>query len=223
MTKIAIVGCGRMGSLLAGKLAPVYELYVYDRIPDNAQRLSKSCGAVAASKEDLRNAEIIIMALATETVLQALRELEDYLAESAVIVNIATTLPHSALKIKYQKVSAKIIGHAKEMAAGEKPVVIVEGDNEDSEKPVRDIFAHIGTVEKGDTDLVGRINTLSSKYGILTALQIQKELEGLKLSQEIVTAAIRNVAAGTMKAFALGDAGPFAQSIIAEYDKEKNV
>lgn len=222
MKKIAIVGCGRMGSFLAGKLAPKYELYVYDQVVENALQLAESCGAKAVvEKEDLKEAQVIILALATEVVPKAVQELASNFGENAVIVNIATTLPHSQLVTKLKKVSAKIIGHAKEMAVGERPVIIVEGDDPASEKLVMEIFSHVGPVEKGNSHLVMAINTLASKQGIITALNIQKELEKMDVSDQIIKAAIRNVAAGTMKAFALGDVGPFAQAIVDQYEEGK--
>jgi pyrroline-5-carboxylate reductase len=176
-----------------------------------------------AGKDDLKKAEIIILALATEVIPKAIAELEEYLTEEAILVNIATTFPHCEVNTKLKKVSAKIVGHAKEMALGEKPVIIVESDNLEARTIIKEVFLHIGSVLEGQTDIVSKINTISSKYGILAALEVKNALQELNLSEEIITAAIRNVTAGTMKAFAIGDVGPFAQAIIDKYEKGGHV
>ncbi|MFZ5943220.1 MAG: pyrroline-5-carboxylate reductase family protein [Bacillota bacterium] len=219
---IAIIGCGRMGSFLAGKLSDPYQVYVYDQNPRYAENLAETCGVKAVAKEELNMAEVVILALATDILPNALLELEKLLKNDAVIVNIATTLGHDQLQTGLNKVSAKIIGHYKEMSAGEKPVIIIEGTDQAGVNLVADVFSHIGTVVKGQSDMVTKINTISSQFGIVAALEIKKVLGEMQLSEEIIIAAIRNVAAGTMKAFAVGDVGPFAQKIAEEFEKENN-
>jgi len=215
--KILIVGAGRMGSFLAAKLSIPYQVYVYDRVAEAAEALSKSSSAIVVDKAELNRADLVILALASEVIPKALEELEKYFAPAAVLVNIATTFPHEELNTKLQKVSAKIVGHAKEMAQGEKPVIIIEGINPTANKMVKEVFENIGPVlENYPSEIVGKINTISAKYGIIAALEIKKALSAMNLEEEIITAAIRNVAAGTMKAFAVGDVGPFAKAIISE-------
>lgn len=220
LPKVIIVGCGRMGSFLAKKLSESHELFVYDRNYMKAEALSQSCSASAIKKDELKKANIVILALDSDSIPEAIVELEDHLAPEAIIVNIATSFPHSKLISKFENVSAKIVGHAKELALGEKPVIIIEGDNLASREMVKKVFENIGNVIEGPTDLVSKINTISSRQGIIAALEIKKALSGMDLDDETIIAAIRIVAAGTMKAFAIGEAGPFVQKIIDEYQRE---
>lgn len=218
--KILIVGSGRMGSFLAKKLSSSYQVSVYDKSYEKAEALSKNCDVFAVKKTELNQAQLVILALASEVIPQAIEELESFLNPSAVIVNIATTFPHRNLSAKLEKVSAKIIGHAKEMAKGEKPVIIMEGNSQNAKEMVRGVFQNIGTVIEGSTDMVSKINTIASKQGVIAALEIKKALGEMELDDEIITAAIRIVGAGTMKAFALGDIGPFVQAIVREYERD---
>ncbi|KJS87334.1 MAG: hypothetical protein JM58_04620 [Peptococcaceae bacterium BICA1-8] len=221
LPELLIIGSGRMGSFLARKLSGIYQVYVYDRDREAAESLSQSSNALVVNKTELNKADLVILALASEVIPRALEEVEGYLAPNAVLVNIATTFAHIALNTNKNKVSAKIIGHAKEMDLGEKPVIIIEGDDDASREVVKEVFQNIGNVFEGSTDLVSKINTISSRFGIIAALEIKKALGEMDLDEEIITAAIRIVAAGTMKAFAVGDVGPFAQAIINEYQSKK--
>ncbi|MGI6226232.1 MAG: pyrroline-5-carboxylate reductase family protein [Peptococcales bacterium] len=215
--KILIIGSGRMGSFLAKKLSGFFQVYVYDKNYQKAEALAQASGAQALKKSELAVAQLVILALASESIPQAIVELESFLSPDAVLVNIATTFPHSNLSTKLRKVSAKIVGHAKEMALGETPVIIMEGNESDAREMVRHVFGKIGTVTDGQTDLVSKINTISSRQGIIAALEIKKALAKLEIKDEAITqAAIRIVAAGTMKAYAVGEAGPFVQAIIKE-------
>jgi len=222
LPELLIIGSGRMGSFLARKLSGLYRVNVYDRVREASEKLSQSSNALVVDKTELNKADVVILALATEVIPKALEEVDSYLAPDAVLVNIATTFSHSALNTKKNKVSAKIVGHAKEMAFGEKPVIIVEGDDFASREMVKEVFQNIGRVFEGSTDLVSKINTISSRFGIIAALEIKEALGEMNVEEEIITAAIRNVAAGTMKAFAVDDVGPFAINIIKEYEKGGN-
>jgi len=221
LPELLIIGSGRMGSFLARKLSGNYQVYVYDRVREAAESLSQSSNALVVDKTELNKADLVILALATDIIPQAIEEVDSYLAPGAVLVNIATTFSHIDLNTKRNKVSAKIVGHAKEMALGEKPVIVIEGDDNASKEMVKGVFQNIGNVFEAPTNLVSKINTISSRFGIIAALEIKKALGEMDIEEEIITAAIRNVAAGTMKAFAVGDVGPFAINIINEFQAKK--
>jgi hypothetical protein len=84
-----------------------------------------------------------------------------------------------------------------------------------------ELFSKVGTVVFGDVQQVALINTVSSEEGIKTALRIKERLLKQNIPEELIDFAIRNVAAGTMKAFTEGDIGPFAQKIIEAFNKSK--
>jgi len=164
---ITVVGCGRMGSLLTKKLVNNYKVYVYDKNQEKAQDLNNTCAAEVINLENFKKANIVILALDSEIINQAITEIQDYLAEDAILVNIATSFPHEKVKAKHRIVSAKIVGHAKEIAIGEKPVIIVESADISAQQKVAEVFEKIGKVLIGESNIVTKINTIASRHGII--------------------------------------------------------
>jgi nucleoside-diphosphate-sugar epimerase len=69
------------------------------------------------------------------------------------------------------------------------------------------------------------LDNLNNYYDVnlkKAALSITKRLEEINIPSEYISFAIRNVACGTMNAYALGDGGPFVQKIIKKIQNGKN-
>lgn len=227
--RVAVVGCGRMGSYLAEKLSEDFELTVVDKNIKVATRISKALDCLGSDNYDVLNiSEIIILALPSEYMENALKEITPKLVGGKLLINIATTFPKNEFDNlvkgeKLKSISAKIIGHAAEMKLGEKPLIVIdETKDKDVKLTAAQLFSKIGSIVFGDPEIVPEINTLCSGEGVKTALKIQDMLEKKNIPQQYIDFAIKIVAAGTMKAFTEGNLGPFVQKIIEEYKKESN-
>jgi len=226
---VSVVGCGRMGSFLAEKFNSNYELIVVDKNLNVATHLSDKLKCLGSNSYDvLDKADIIVLALPTEVMVEAVKQITQKLTKSPVLVNIATTASDTELEKTFNNkkninlISAKIIGHAGEMRKGERPIIIIDGSKDSKTKlEAAELFSKVGTVVFGDVQQVALINTVSSEEGIKTALRIKERLLKQNIPEELIDFAIRNVAAGTMKAFTEGDIGPFAQKIIEAFNKSK--
>jgi len=227
MDTIAIIGTGRMGSFVARKLHSKYNIILIDKDLRKCGTLAKEISAIATDDYSLLSlADYIIVALPAEVIPELVPELEPHLQQQQVLINISTNTEKSVfepLKGLCKLASAKVIGHALHMSAtGELPLVVIDCEDVSARNNVAKIFANIGAVCFGDERIVKNVNNIASEEGIRAALNIKKKLEEINIPSEYISFAIRNVACGTMSAFALGEAGPFVQKLIQKIEQEKN-
>lgn len=224
--KVLIIGAGRMGSLLTQKLSMCHLVKIYDKNISKAQEVAEKLNTEVLEPENFKEAEIIILALPGEVVSHAVREMESYFKDGQILVNVATTGKtediERAINNKCPVISAKIIGHAKETMSGEPLVFLIDGNDHSAISMVCNLLGKIGKVQRGSEALVQTINTIATREGIKAAYRIQQEFNKLELPEDLLETAIRNVAAGAMKAYASGDAGDFAKSIILQMEEEKS-
>ncbi|NLZ54973.1 MAG: NAD(P)-binding domain-containing protein [Thermoanaerobacteraceae bacterium] len=226
METVAIIGAGRMGSLLARKLQSHYNLILIDKDLRKCGLLAKEVSALATSDYSLlSNSDYIITALPANVFQNVVTELKNYVAQHHILINISTDTEKEEfepLKGLCKIATAKIIGHAKHMAAtDELPLVLIDGEDFSVRSKVASIFSKLGAVCFGDEKIVKKVNNIASEEGIKAALDIKKRLEEANVPSEYISFAIRNVACGTMSAFAVGEAGPFVQKIIQRLKQEQ--
>lgn len=219
METVSIIGVGRMGSLLAHKISYDYNLILIDKDLRKCGLLAQEIGALATGEYSmLKLSDYIITALPAGIIPNVLEDIKPYLSENQILINISTDTEKDAFKpVKglCKLASAKIIGHALNIAAtGELPLVLIDADDESARQKTAEIFAHLGCTCYGSEKTVKLINNIASEEGIKAALAIEARLKELNVPPEYISFAIRNVACGTMNAYALGEAGPFVQKII---------
>ena len=224
MKKVVIVGIGRMGETLADKLRGKVSLFLYDVNHTKAKKIAQELNVQTADLNELAEMEIVILALPAGVMTKAVQEMKSYFKADVILVNIATSCPQKAIVDAMgsgeQVVSAKFVGHAKEIKAGEIPTIVIDAPSEQLGSVVADILAPIGKIIFASEDIVAKLNTLAAEEGIRAALRVKRKMIHLGLPEELFLPAVRGVAAGTMKAYAVGDAGPFvkelAEKILAE-------
>lgn len=221
MMQVGIVGIGRMGQALAAKLAKHYTVVIYDHNPGVAEKFAASPQLIAAtSLAELTSCSAIILALPKQGVLEVLTAFNQG-EQPVTLINIATNTPQAVVAAgaaAHVKVtSAKFIGHAAELAAGARPVIVVHSQPAELVELTLEILAHVGDVVVGDTELVAKINTVAAEQAITAAVMIEETLAQLGLTdQRIAGSAISQVAAGIMKAYAANNLGPFAADIVTK-------
>lgn len=226
MEKISIVGTGRMGSLLAKKFSCKYELVLIDRDLRRCGLLASKLGVESTAEYSLiTTVDFIIVALPAMVIPEFVNEVKPFLKKDHILINISTDTPieaFSSLRDCCKLVSAKIIGHALQIDFGELPLIIIDGEDEKACKKTAQIFGILGPVKFGPEKIVREINHIASEEGIKAAYNIQRRLKQLDIPEEYSSFAIRNVACGTMNAYAVGDAGPFVRDIIAKLGQNQN-
>ncbi|MCR4430668.1 MAG: NAD(P)-binding domain-containing protein [Tepidanaerobacteraceae bacterium] len=226
METITIIGTGRMGSLLAKKFSGKYKLILIDRDLRRCGLLASKLGVESTSEYSLiPDVDFIIVALPAAAIPKFVNEVKPFLRKDHILINISTDTPLEAfnsLSGCCKLVSAKIVGHAIQIDSGELPLILIDGGDGDARKKTAQIFGNLGPVKFGPEKIVKEINRIASEEGIKAAYNIQNRLKQLDIPEEYFGFAVRNVACGTMNAYAIGDAGPFAMEIIAKLEENQN-
>lgn len=223
--RIGIVGIGRMGRVLAVRLAEVAELTLYDVCIDQMIKVAAATGAKPAeSLAEAASGDAVILALPDREVIDCIKEFNQIRHKPIAVINVATNVAQSVLEqmaaTHVRCISAKFIGHAGEMAAGERPVIIVHHQPEELVPLTTEIFSYVGDVLTGNSDMVTLINTIAAEQAIEAAVRIEDSLHRKGIHDPaIARSAVGQVAAGIVKAYAADNLGPFAREIVRSVKK----
>ncbi|MGC1879347.1 MAG: pyrroline-5-carboxylate reductase [Rhabdochlamydiaceae bacterium] len=98
--RIAIIGCGNMGGILAERLSQMHQLFLYDHHCEKAAHLveegyGKGCKDI---EEALHSAEMIILAVKPQNLKQIVSLIQKGLQENQVIMSLLAGTPIETLK-----------------------------------------------------------------------------------------------------------------------------
>lgn len=224
--KIGIVGIGHMGKNISRRLAAHFELILYNRTYEKALEWSSQIGAQAVrTMDELQGCKIIMMVLPAKETIKCLQLFNQW-TKPVQLVNLATSVPCSELQAvaaeHVQILCAKIISHAVEMDRNEKPLIVVDTEPAELSEQVLEVLQYAGDVIAGDTDIVGRVNSIAARVALESCIELENRIRQTGITDErIIKQAMAQVAPGTMKACALGLLGPFALDIVEQIKSEK--
>ncbi|MBP2650486.1 MAG: hypothetical protein H6Q74_1311 [Firmicutes bacterium] len=208
-----------MGKELIRRLVDKIQLVVFDRNPVILKTVTKEWDViVAATLEEVAECGVVILAVPDKEIIGCMKLLNQ-IDRPVVVINVATNITQASLeKIAASHVrciSAKFIGHAGEMALGLDPVIIINDNPPELATIAKQIFLFVGQIVVGTADLVCLVNTVAAEKAIKAAVDIEAILlkQGI-IEDEIIRGAIRQVAAGVIKAYADQELGPFAREIV---------
>lgn len=217
--RIGLIGVGRMGKVLASKLAPHTELYLLDRDAGDAAAVAEEIGArTARDMEEIAALGTVILAVPDREVINCIKDFNQ-IKKPLTVVNIATNVAQHVLEETAAKhiacIGVKFVGHAGEMALGLKPVIVINERPAHLVDEIRAVFEPVGQVVVGRADVVTYINTVAVQKALEAAVHIEESLrrDGF-CNDAVINSAIRQVAAGILKAYADQDLGPFAREIV---------
>ena len=222
---VAVVGAGRMGSVVAGQLPARTKKIIIDIDRGEARRLAEKVkGTPADNLESTAEADLVAVVLPTPVVNETVDVLLNVAKNGAIILNMATTAHiDPALFEKNRQVSivdTKIIGHAMSISRGEPGIVVVNCDDARTFGLIKGQLPGFYKVVQGEADLVEKINKIGSAEGIRAAVMVRKKLSEFDLPEEWIDVAIRTVCAGTIKSFTENDLGHFALALVKKVEKE---
>lgn len=223
--RIGIVGIGRMGRVLAVRLAETEELTLFDVNTDDLVRVAAATGAKAGRNlEEAAQGDAVILALPDREVIDCIKEFNQMRRGPIHVINIATNVAQSVLEHSSAPhvlcTSAKFISQAGEMAGGARPVIIVHDKPQELAELATEIFSKVGDVLVGNSDVVTMINTVAAEKAIEAAVLIEESLRIKGFSDPAISkSAIGQVAAGIVKAYAADNLGPFAREIVRSVRK----
>lgn len=226
--KVAIIGAGRMGSIVGQQLPADVEKIIIDTEEEKAKALAEEIGGnYATSLEAAKDADVIDVVLPTPAVNPVISQLADIAKDGAIVMNMATSaVVDEAIKAKNPRihiVDAKIIGHAKSMSQGAPCYVVVKTDDENIFKIIESILPEYKKVVMGDADIVSKINSIGSGEGIRAAVRVRKLLKEYNIPKEWEDIVIYTVCAGTMRSYVENDLGHFARELADKLEAEEGL
>ncbi len=192
---MAVVGAGRMGSVVAGQLPKSTNKIIIDIDSEKASRLAETVGGMPSdSLESANKADLVAVVLPTPVVNETVEKLLNVVQKGTIILNMATTahIDPAILKNKNEIwiVDAKIIGHAMSISRGEPGIVVVDCDDAGRFDLIREQLPGFHKVVRGDAGLVEKINKIGSTEGIKAAVKVRKKLSELDVPEEWMHVAI---------------------------------
>lgn len=222
---VAVVGAGRMGSVVARQLPGQTRKIIIDTDFDKAKKLAQEVnGSPGAGLDAAHDADLVAVVLPTPAVSETVTKLLGIVKDGAIILNMATSAQlapeiHSINK-KAAVIDAKVIGHAMSISKGEPGIIVVKCEDEAKFNLIKSQLQGFHKVVMGDADLVPVINVIGSTEGIRTAVNVRKKLEKMNIPEEWIKVVIQTVCAGTMKSYTENDLGHFALELAKKLEAE---
>ncbi len=222
---MAVVGAGRMGSIVAGQLPGSTEKIIIDIDLEKARQLAEKVdGNPSDSLESAKKADMVAVVLPTPVVNETVEKLLIVVQRGTIILNMATTAHIDPDLLENNRgisiIDAKIIGHAMSISRGEPGLVVVKCEDQGKFDRIRKQLPGFHKVIQGEADLVEKINRIGSTEGIKAAMKVRSKLLKLDVPEEWIDVAIRTVCAGTMKSFTENDLGHFALQLVKKIESE---
>ena len=224
MTTVAVVGAGRMGSVVARQLPGETRKIVIDTDLDKARGLADAVrGTASADLAAAAEADLVAVVLPAPAMKETVQCLVGVLKTGAIVLNMATTATVdrsvAATNSGVLVVDAKVVGHAASMARGAPGILVVKTEDLEIFGRIRQHYPGFSVVQ-GDADLVSAVNTIGSTEGIRAAVSVRKQLCAKGIPDEWIAVAIRTVCAGTMISFTENDLGHFARELAQRLERE---
>ncbi|KAB2951185.1 hypothetical protein F9B85_13345 [Heliorestis acidaminivorans] len=217
--RVALVGAGRLGALVAKRLPRETDLIIIDTEEVVARDVAAFTKAdYSTALKDIEGATIAILTVPAPTVIPLLQTLQSQeIGRDTLFLNMATTITAEKIQkaaIDLSVLSVKVIGHFREMELGERGLFVLDETDAETFQRVSSLLEEVAPSVQGFSDQVALINSISAEEGIRTALRVEKRLRQAGVPEEWIGVALRVPTAGTMKAYSLNDLGPFARDLV---------
>lgn len=217
--KVAVVGAGRMGALLAHRMPGSFRKVIISRRKADAVALADEVGGVASDQYSaVRGCEVILLAVPGEAVTKVVSELAPHVDPNALLVNTATAVMTDDLAGAFPNLrfaAVKVVGDAQEMARGGPGAVLLDHVAEPEEELLRHLVSGLGPVARGRESVVMGANTAVVEVMARAETDLRNRLAAMGLQEPLVTAAIVTAGPGVLRSLAQGTPGPFARTVLA--------
>lgn len=216
--KIVVIGTGRMGRILAARLATRHEVLLYDNAFETAQTVAADLELRAVDSLAGLAADGAVLAVPDGAVADCIQKLRAT-GGKMPLFNVATNISREMLATLDESrglcLNVKIVGHAGEMNRGAVPILIADNVNAALADLAGRIFAPVGEVVIGEADQVTEINVVMTEEALKAGVAMEKALLSAGVAdQRMIRAALSIVGTGVLRAYAEDDLGPFARQIV---------
>jgi len=148
--RIAIIGCGIMGTGIAELLSSSHQMLLYDRDWNRTQELAKKVNGKPCRdlEETVENAQIIFLAIKPQNLKEAAPGIKSHLKKDHVVISLLAGTPLSILKQYFPKCHLVRIMPNLAMRYGEGVIGIVESPNMSAElrKMLEELLTPLGMI-----------------------------------------------------------------------------
>lgn len=224
-SKIAIVGAGRLGRLLADRLPRTCRKVIISRQKEHAIALADEVGGIASDQvAAVRGCDRIFLAVPGANLPGLLEELRPHLSKQSVLVNMATEWPTERVQAalpEHRVVAGKVIGHAREMAHGSPGVIVLDQADDALADELTALLSGLGPVVRASEEIVLQANTAVAEEMVRAEQRLRARLEQFGLPRDLIRVAITTTGPGVLRSLSEGDAGPFVQEIMTRLEQEE--
>jgi pyrroline-5-carboxylate reductase len=214
--KVAIIGTGRVASILAHRIPASVRKVIIGQSKAEAARLADEVGGVASEQMSaVRGCRVVLLALDGAALPQALAEIQPHLTEGAVVVNMAADLLTGDIGVELEGarlVAAKVIGHPREMELGSPGVVLLDRVEPADAALLEPLLADVGPVIRGDERQAAQAHRFIVESMTRAVAELRRRLAEAGLAADLVTVAIGATAPGVLRDLA-SEAGPVDASV----------
>lgn len=213
--KVAIVGAGRMGALLAGSIPANCRKVIISRRKGRAVSLADEVGGLAADQlSAVRGAQVIFLAVPGTAAIQVVQDMLPHVDPGTLVVNLATDLATAELAAAYPAVTfaaAKVIGHAREMGLGTPGVVVIDHVDGEAENHLRYLLEGLGPIVREREEKVSTVHAAITDAMARAEAELVAKLSELGFSADMARAAIAATGPGVLHGLTNGDGGLLPQ------------
>ena len=224
---VGVLGCGKMGSVVAKKLPDDVNKIIVDRNQEKLEALSKSIHCKYSTSIDiLADADIVAVILPESEVNKNVESICEIAKDKAIILNMSTNgAVDDLIKQKYKSINiveTKIIGQSSMIEKFKAPSAIVIGsEDEDIVEKIKYIFKDFSYVESGDVEKVPLAVQTATRQAIITCMDLKEKLNDLDVDTSWQEALFKCVLNGTIGSFMDDTLGPFARKIVKEIEDSR--
>ena len=224
---VGVLGCGKMGSVVAKKLPDDVNKIIVDRNQEKLEALSKSIDCKYSTSIDiLADADIVAVILPESEVNKNVESICEIAKDKAIILNMSTNgAVDDLIKQKYKSINiveTKIIGQSSMIEKFKAPSAIVIGsEDEDIVEKIKYIFKDFSYVESGDVEKVPLAVQTATRQAIVTCMDLKEKLNALDVDTYWQEALFKCVLNGTIGSFMDDTLGPFARKIVKEIEDSR--
>ncbi|HLN60915.1 MAG TPA: NAD(P)-binding domain-containing protein [Symbiobacteriaceae bacterium] len=200
--KVAIIGAGRLGSLLAHRIPGSYRKVIISRERAEAGHLADEVGGIAADQPSaVRGCQLVFLTATDGTAVQWVREVQPHLGEGTLVVNMVPDLATADLADEFASVhfaAAKLIGHPRELNLGTPGVVVLDLVDGETAERLTAMLSGLGTVSRGDEQMVAAVQHAIADTMAEVRSRLTDRLQKAGLSPALAESAIASVAPGVL-------------------------
>jgi len=216
--KVAVVGAGGMGALLAERIPRSYRKVVISRRKAEAVAVADEVGGIASNQYSaVRGCGVIFLAVPDDQVLPVLGELAPHVDPRALLVNTALTVMTEELAGAYPNLrfaAVKVVGDPAEMALRGTGAVLLDHVTEEEEARLRQLVAGLGPVARGSEEAALAAVSAIAEEMTRALAGLKERLGALGLSDGLSAVAVASAGPGVLRSLAMGQPNPFTQGVL---------